>query len=214
MKDFRGIWLPDHEQHLVDHLARSALVGGKPGYQHDKLRRALDFAPGRRVAVDVGAHCGLWSRHLVGVFDVVHAFEPVTENAECFEMNVQGAHLYRMALGRDRRDVSMITQDGSSGDSAVCGHGGIPMRALDEFDFHNVDFVKVDCIGYELEVLRGAEQTLVRNRPCVCVEQKPGYAAHFGLPETGAVEYLQGLGAVLRAAMSGVYILSWKGAAA
>ena len=83
------------------------------------------------------------------------------------------------------------------------------MVTLDSFDLQDVDFIKLDCEGYELFALRGAEETLKRCRPCVIVEQKPNRAQRFGLPQTGAVDYLQSLGAKLRAKMAGDYILSF-----
>jgi len=96
----------------------------------------------------------------------------------------------------------------------VDGEGDIPMRRLDEVDDMDligprVDFVKLDCEGYELFALRGGAQLLARSRPCVMVEQKPGRATKFGLPATGAVDYLQSLGAKLRFELSGDFCLSW-----
>jgi hypothetical protein len=83
------------------------------------------------------------------------------------------------------------------------------MHRLDEFDLQDVDFIKIDTEGHELFVLKGARDTLERCKPCVMVEQKPGKAQQFGLPQTAAVDYLRELGAVLRGELSGDYILSW-----
>jgi hypothetical protein len=106
--------------------------------------------------------------------------------------------------------VSIHTSHTSSGDSWVDGEGDIEMRTLDSFAWeYPIDFIKLDCEGYELFALRGGEQLLKRWRPCVLVEQKPGRAQKFGLPETGAVDYLIGIGATLRFEKSGDYCLSW-----
>lgn len=202
MKQVGAVWLPDDEQHL---LALAA------DYQGDKREAALAHVKAWRTAIDAGAHCGLWARHLQHRFRAVHAFEPVEANRDCFARNVEGAHvyLYACALGDDERRVGMATAPGSSADSAIAGGGDIPMHRLDDFDLDEVDFLKIDCVGYELEVLRGAQRTLERCRPCVSVEQKVGYPTRFGLPERGAVPFLEGLGAVLRAEKNGVYVLSW-----
>jgi hypothetical protein len=103
----------------------------------------------------------------------------------------------------------METAPSSSGDTRVAGEGDIPLERLDTFKLEDVDFIKLDCEGYELFALRGAEETLKRCRPCVIVEQKPGRGQRFGLAERGAVDYLQRLGAKLRKEMSGDFILSW-----
>lgn len=214
MQQWRGLWLPDGETHLIGWMQKvNQVVNGKPTYQRDKLKMALAHVKQKRAAVDIGAHCGLISMQLTGQFDVIHAFEPVEAHRDCFKKNVPATGttvaLYSYALGEKPGKVSIRTAPTSSGDSFVDGDGEIEMRCLDELGLQVVDFMKLDCEGYELFALRGAEETLKRCKPCVMVEQKPGKAQQFGLPETGAVDYLQSLGARLRAQKSGDYVLSW-----
>jgi FkbM family methyltransferase len=213
IKEVGGVWLPAGEAHLVEWMRNvNCRVDGKLTYQYSKLLAALSQVRNWRTAVDVGAHCGLWSMHLVKRFAMVHAFEPVAVHRLCFTRNVPGnaPHiLYPCALGEKEGMVAIHTAPTSSGDSWVSGKGDIPLRRLDDFDLDDVDFIKLDCEGYELFALRGGEKMLKRCRPCVIVEQKPGRAQKFGLAETGAVDYLMALGAKLRAETSGDYILSW-----
>jgi FkbM family methyltransferase len=117
--------------------------------------------------------------------------------------------LHPCALGEMESMVSIYTAPTSSGDSWVDGVGDIPMKRLDDFGLQDVDFIKLDCEGFELFALRGGEEMLKRCRPCVIVEQKPGRAQKFGLRETEAVDYLRGLGAHLRTVISGDYVVSW-----
>lgn len=52
----------------------------------------------------------------------------------------------------------------------------VPQHTLDSYHFENVDIIKIDVEGYELEVLKGADQTIATNRPIVqveCVETQP-----------------------------------------
>lgn len=212
MLNYRGLYLPEGETHLVDWMEKANhLVDGKPTYQWKKLEAALGWVKAWRGAVDIGAHCGLWSMHLARRFEMLHAFEPVEAHRACWQRNLegQGGLLYPVALGEKEGTVSINTAPTSSGDSWVDGAGDIPMRRLDDFTLGEIDFIKLDCEGYELFALRGGEQTLIRCRPCIIVEQKPGRAQKFGLPERGAVNYLQSLGAVLRREISGDFILSW-----
>jgi FkbM family methyltransferase len=215
MIEIGGVWLPDGETHLVEWMRKTnRLVDGKLTYQYHKLEEALRWVKQFRVAVDVGAHCGLWAMHLAKAFQTLHAFEPVAAHRDCLLSNLAGApnvHLYPAALGECEGRVAMHTAPTSSGDSWVdpARSGDIPLIRLDPLLLQEVDFIKLDCEGYELYALRGGEETLKRCRPCVIVEQKPGRAQKFGLPATGAVDYLQGLGARLRREMSGDFILSW-----
>ena len=216
-----GIYLPDGERHLVGQLRdkrRNPTIDGKGSYQARKLERALKRVRDWRTALDVGAHVGLWSMQLVKRFRLVEAFEPLAAHRACFLRNVpmEKVILHACALGEAEGCVAMRTAPGSSGDSRVAGSpdgpgGAIPLRRLDAImeGVDDVDFLKLDCEGYELFVLRGGEELLRRCRPVVVVEQKPGKAQAFGLGERAAVAYLQGLGAELRDEIAGDYVLSW-----
>lgn len=221
MIDFRGLMLPDGETHLVEWMSRVGQVrAGKPTYQLRKYEAALAQVGRRGVAVDVGAHAGLWSRVMALDFATVVAFEPVPEHAACWRHNLAdawNATLHQVALGDRRGTVALHTRTpGSSGDTSVARDGQEPnaaaeatMALLDDFALPAVDFLKIDCEGYELFVLRGGEETIRRCRPTVIVEQKPGMAQRFGLKETEGVALLTSWGARLVACISGDYILAW-----
>lgn len=238
MKQVGGVWLPDHETHLVKWMTdKNQRVDGKLTYQLDKQLFAYGLCKQFRHAIDIGAHCGLWSSQMIKRFWRIEAFEPVAEHRECFKANLapewcdEGRHstnvrspgdreinLHPLALGETTGSVSMHTADTSSGDTTIAVDkdkaflaGEIPLRRLDDVlpDASDVDLIKLDCEGAELLALRGGEDLLLRCKPVVCVEQKPGKAQHFGLPETGAVQYLESLGAKLRKVMSGDHFLSW-----
>jgi FkbM family methyltransferase len=209
-----GVYLPDGETHLVEWMRNdkhAREVDDKLTYQYHKLEAALGYVRNWRTAVDVGSHCGLWAMHLVKKFAYVHAFEPVASHRGCYLANVHGdnSYLHPCALGAEKKYVGIHTAPTSSGDSWVIPEGDIEMRCLDEFALDDVDFIKLDTEGHELLALRGGEETLKRCKPCVIVEQKKGHAQRFGLPETGAVDYLLSLGAKLRLTISGDYVLSW-----
>jgi len=72
----------------------------------------------------------------------------------------------------------------------------------------DVDFIKIDCEGYEENVLRGAIETIKRDRPVIIVEQKRDMAtARFGLEPLGAVKFLQSLGYQVAQEISGDYLM-------
>lgn len=52
----------------------------------------------------------------------------------------------------------------------------VPQLTLDSYNFTDVDIIKIDVEGYELQVLEGAVNTVAQNRPIVqieCVEIQP-----------------------------------------
>ena len=199
MIQHQGIWLPDGEAHLTEWMTRNGeMVDGKGTYQIKKLRAALAHCRQFRSAVDVGAHVGLWSMQLAKRFERVYSFEPVAAHRECLFVNIPGAQgdgnsnvsVYACALGDHEGSVSIVTEPTSSGDSRVGDGDGIPLHMLDQFSIKDVDFIKLDCEGYELFALKGGAATIARDLPTICVEQKPGRGQRFGLPELGAVEWL------------------------
>lgn len=227
MIQHQGIWLPDGETHLTHWMTKSGeIVDGKGTYQIKKLRRAVAHCKRLRTAVDVGAHVGMWTMQLAKKFSQVHSFEPVAAHRDCFVRNIdmpgpydqtndeRGGYtnvtLHRCALGEIEGKVNIYTAPSSSGDSYVdnaAHQGDIPLCRLDTFDLSNVDFIKLDCEGYEYFALRGGEETIKRDKPVIIVEQKPGKAQKFGLSEQGAVEYLRGLGYRQAEELSGDFIM-------
>lgn len=216
MKQHQGVWLPDHEKHMIEWMDKNGeMVEGRGTYQIKKLRAALGYVNNWRVAVDVGAHVGFWSMHLVKRFSAVIAFEPIAEHRTCFLSNVRGGVmvLNSCALGDMTGSVKLTVPEGSSGGTHISGGGNIPMRTLDSFELVDVDFVKIDCEGYEDKVIEGARKTLLEWKPVVIVEQKDHIMkANFGTPagKHPAVELLQQMGAQVQKVISGDYILTWK----
>lgn len=217
MKQHKGIWFPDHEEHMIEWCDKNGdIIDGKTTYQYKKWLACIPYIKNWRNAVDAGSHIGFWSAHMAKRFWHVIAFEPILEHRECFALNVPDPNVtvHTCALGAAPGHVSLTIPEGSSGGTHISGDGDINMRTLDSFGIDELDFLKIDVEGYELAVLQGATETLKRCRPCVIVEQKnhtPGGQIHLpaGMTSAPAVDYLRDLGAYLRTVKSGDYILSW-----
>jgi FkbM family methyltransferase len=205
----QGVWLPDEEEEISKFL-NAEQIDGVGVYQYAKLRAALAFVKNWRVAVDVGAHCGLWSMQLVKKFQVVHAFEPIERHRDCFVKNAPKAILWPVALGDKHSTVSLKKGIKSTGDTQIASDGEYEseIHTLDSYHLTEVDFMKLDCEGYELFVLRGGEKLINECRPVMIVEQKPGKGKFYGLGDTEAVKWLQAKGYKLQGVISGDYILT------
>jgi FkbM family methyltransferase len=216
---FDRVWhLPDGETHLPHWMTTTnRRVDGRLTYQYDKYQTALGYCPSRRVALDIGAHVGLWSYWMARDFFFLHAFEPRPEHCACWRQNVPrrtGVQLHEVALGDRVGTVALDTPLLSSGDTCIdltASTPTIPMRRLDDYAPLIIDLIKVDCEGFELFVLRGGHQLLRWNRPVVLVEQKPGKAQRYGLAEREAITYLESLGGRVRCTLSGDFIITFGG---
>lgn len=215
MREVEGIWLPDGDTHFPEMLAKSARLWKRPTYQVDKFLSCLSYIKKFHHAVDVGAHCGLWSMVMVHCFRKLTAFEPIPEHAACWRKNVKGwnAVLHETAVG-DRADgkLRMKRVQENSGLSHVDSKGevAVPTVALDAITYLDpVDFLKVDCEGYEYFALKGAEKTILRDKPCILVEEGPPDRYDFR-GEMKATDLLMSWGAELRFSMGPDHCLSWS----
>lgn len=215
-----GIWLPQEEQHLVEWMQNvNLVVNGKLTYQYSKLQAAMKLVPveRRRVAIDVGAHVGLWTMHLARDFEVVEAFEPNPDLAECFARNVPNTNVrwHQCALGPHSGFTSLRRFDGNTGhtmNNGVNDNGGggeIPMATLDSFELERVDFIKIDVEGYEPGVLAGAIETIMRCRPVMVVEAKNFESLH-GFERLLAIKMLTDRGMVIKHNIGGDHIMVWQ----
>ena len=213
MIQHQGVYLPDNEAHFIAYMNQLEFRDhlGRGTYQANKQAEAAKLTTRRGVAVDVGAHCGLWAMQLEIAFDVVHAFEPIKEHIECLEANTSRTTIHPFALGAKKGRIGMVPTDTNTGMAHVDESGAdFEVLAFDDLGITGVDFVKLDCEGYELPALMGMSDTLDRDKPAVVVEQKPGHAQRYGYHEIGAVTYLLGKGYNLVAEMACDYFLRHK----
>ncbi len=119
-------------------------------------------APGR-VAVDVGAHRGLWSYVMSQRASAVHAFEPnPAVYAYLSRIRVRGVQAHQVALSNVAGNASLYLPDAwRSGRATIAMEQGdsvatVETKTLDAYDLRDVGFVKVAVEGHEEAVLEGA----------------------------------------------------------
>lgn len=220
MKQVHGIWLPDSDTHFNTYITPDATFGGT--YQLKKLDRAVEFVKTRGVAIDIGAHVGLWSKVLASRFEHVYAFEPLKPHRDCFARNLEGignVTLFGYALSDKSEQLNIRMPLDNTGHSHVAkDYDGdasrewechaVPLDSLKWPDKLKIDFVKIDVEGWELAVVRGAEETLRKHWPVIIIEQKPhGNAERYGWKQRDALAQLLRWGFKEVAHISGDHIL-------
>ena len=215
MNEHYGWYFPDFETHFPKMLKKSVDKGLPPEYQVAVRRRSIELCSKRGTALDIGANVGLWGRDLVDNFAKVVAFEPVAVFRECLEKNVSGANFFisPLALGDHDTQATMIITEGNSGhshlDPATLGTGDVQVVKLDNLNMEDVDYIKIDCEGYEYRVLQGAEQTVKRWRPIMVIEQKPhdAYSKDYG--QFAAIALLESWGMIKLDQVRDDWIMGW-----
>ena len=214
-----GWFLPDDDNHFLFHLEKGPIVDGRGSYQWRKIEAALCTAAlkkkNMKLALDVGAHVGFWTRPLAVAFERVMAFEPVPKLIECWQANISetNATLIQKAVSDVSGHLYMTPAVQNSGNCHVATSGephvSVPAVAIDSLNLESCDLIKIDVEGWELNVVRGAEDTIKKHRPLLVVEQKPNNAERYGVKQLDAVKLLQSWGMSIAWIKSGDYCLTW-----
>lgn len=207
MKNVRGIWLPDDDNHISMHLERGPTFEGKGTYQFAKIEACIEHcrAAGRTgIALDVGAHVGTWSRVLAKFFDRVIAFEPMPHLFECLARNVakhENVAIVPRALSNTIGRITMQRVADNSGNCRVAEDDDVNECVevdVDQIDNlalpGGVDFIKIDVEGYEPSVLTGGRETIQRDKPLILIEQKAATTGRYGYGQFTALELLKSWG--------------------
>ncbi len=212
LKQFNGkrLLLQDEFNHLIDLSVEKAVMNCFSGRSSDavpwmQLYAALKMPPGK-VAVDVGACVGQVSMFLSDFFEQVLAIEPSTGNmavlkqvlringinnvaTHCAAMSSEaGRGIFYLHESRGHHSLGQVST------SRNIGHEEVEITTIDDLIPEQIDFLKIDVEGYELEVLLGATEALNRGIPIVVLEVSVGPARDLGRDPWEAVRYLQDRG--------------------
>ena len=166
------------------------------GYQHEQRQEILEhihkvLGDDLKNCVDVGGHVGFWTKDLMNHFKHVYVFEPIPFVRECFYRNIPEGNwtMYERGLGNKSAKVQIKYDPLSSGDTFIDERPHIAtdlingtlnefrkflirIIPLDDLNFKDIDYIKIDAEGYEAEVVRGAFDTIKRCKPFVHCEIK------------------------------------------
>jgi FkbM family methyltransferase len=177
------------------------------GEARPDVRLVASLCDPDRVSLDIGADVGEFTIAMLASSRSVIAFEPrpaqARELASMFDAVGAPVRVEAVALSDKPGVTTMRVVESDPGrstidsDNALGDAGGavesiaVPVKRLDDLSLGDVGLVKIDVEGHELAVLRGATDTLARNRPAVLVEAEERH--HRGAV-AAITELLTGLG--------------------
>ena len=158
IQQVNGVWVPSNDVHLQEWLA------GKPFTQNKCLNNFLKHCKDNSIkfntVIDIGAWCGTWAKAMEPFAKKVIAFEPDKVHFACLQRNCTiNCDPRQEAVGSENKHIS-LTEDDFTQAKRVEKEGDIRMVTLDSLAYEDVDLIKIDVEGYEMEVLKGAENTL------------------------------------------------------
>lgn len=151
------------------------------GALEDEMRLLKGLVGRGEIAVDVGANIGFYSYALSKLCARVEAFEP---NPACIAVleayGARNIRTHNVGLSSHSGMLDLHTPVVDGKELAPFATVNVPatnyvsrtvaVRRLDDYGFTPVSFIKIDVEGHELEVIRGATQTLSREKPNLLIE--------------------------------------------
>jgi FkbM family methyltransferase len=167
----------------------STLLENNSIYEFGKESRdiALGYVTNFNAVIDIGAHVGISVLHWAEHFSSVTAFEPMPKHFECLQQNTQNIkniQLINCAVSNKTSTLTGAYRTGKNSGSFQLLDDSytqpskksprtiytIDSKRLDEFIFNSIGLIKIDVEGWELEVLKGAIDTIKNHRPILLIE--------------------------------------------
>lgn len=135
-----------------------------------------------RTILDIGCHIGNHSLFFTNFLNAkrVIGFDAARNAARYYCVNVPNAIFYNVAVGLEDEEVPLYGDifNYRFGQSQVAGNRYIRRpevrfvrtRAIDSFNFGDVGLIKIDVEGWEINVIRGARETIIREKPILMLE--------------------------------------------
>src|SRR3990167_2653579 len=134
---------PSYDQHFKQHDPVT--------YQREIYDAAMPFVKARRLAIDIGAHVGIFTARMLNDFERVAAFEPQPDNFICLSENCPKASRYQIALwNREFTGKLQNPRKDNSGAWEFMPGSTVKARPLDYYTFSQVDLIKIDVQGAEV----------------------------------------------------------------
>lgn len=182
-----GVWWPSKDREhdiIIDRMG--------------DLEDMVAFCRGFDVAIQAGGNCGVWPQALSDKFSTVYTFEPDWLNFRCLSHNATAPNIikFQAALGKDHSMIDLDRNPLNCGAHHVKGGGNIPVLRIDDLNLSACDLLQLDIEGFELNALKGAEETIRKFSPVIVIEEN-GTSERYGVKTGEAGEWLKQFGYTL-----------------
>ena len=153
-------------------------------YRSPELNLISNLVKKNQNSIDIGANLGLFTFFMSRASKHVFAFEPNPYPLENLKDLVDSnVTILPIALGNNDGPVEIKiphhrkgwSSNGASLASKEINDGkilNIQCRKLDSLNIENIGLIKIDVEGFEIEVIRGAKDTILKNKPVMIIENE------------------------------------------
>ena len=154
--------------------------------------------------IDVGAHIGTTSLPYSRLYKHVLGFEPNSQSYDLFLKNIEENSVTNITpFNKGVFNKTMNCKVVRHGENSGCYYikecdqnetDSIEVIRLDDMHImEQVDFLKIDTEGSELQVLEGAVELIKKNRPLIQVETNYCSTWYFGYDQTSIYKFMEDL---------------------
>jgi FkbM family methyltransferase len=148
------------------------------------------------VVLEGGAFIGDNTAFLSKLASKVISFEPNKEAFDCLKHNfndVENVTIHNLGLS-DKQEKAGIVRDNNAGASFLSDGDDIELVTIDEFKLQKLDFIILDCEGFEYKILKGGEKTIRKFKPVMLIEINNGHLVRNNTSDNDLFVYLTELG--------------------
>jgi len=157
-----GLWVPSTDAQIEQWREK-----GYPHMQDTCLKQFEKWCQSQNkkfnTIVDIGAWCGTWAITMQQYAKNVYCYEPNKTHYECLQRNVAPyghIRIYNQAIGNEDGYISLSQESSTQNTRVLLEKGETKISKLNSLEIDDIDMLKIDVEGLEMEVLKGASHRL------------------------------------------------------